>query len=285
MDSKSRFIPTLERARSGGLSLPDGEPFEQERWAGLLVIAGVLRRRTWKEDIWAHPDSVAQLGSGPPKSPEGFVAQSLATVESIGEAAPCIACSLSPGKRRCRVCNGTNFVRPRGQREHVRCSCTLGYVPCPTCTGKTLTHRITLRFYEDTPAGMRELWIPSHLPMYAPLFGLEGAMEAAIDVHLAPPEELRCHDLTGRAGGSAYRGGSRVVRPTFEGHDFGDTIDRALESLKALGGGFAVSRYEILAYAWPILRLRYKNPKDSAAPFEVALFCDRLGEVRMFRRG
>lgn len=284
MDSTSRFIPTLARARQAGLPLPDGEPFEQEKWSGLFVIAAVLRRRSWKEDIYATEEAVARLGSGPPAPPETFAAQSAAAVESIGEVTPCVACSLSPGKRRCRVCNGTSFVREPRQKAPVRCSCTMGYVPCPNCFGKASTHRITLRYYEDTPAMMRELWIPSHLPCYPPLFGLEGAMEEAVVLAQEPPEELRCHDLTGRVGGSAYRGGTKQVRPSFEGHDFGDTIDRALEQLKALGGGFQVSRYEVRAYAWPLLRLRYQNPKDPASPLEAALYCDRLGGVRVFRK-
>ena len=171
-----------------------------------------MRRRSWKDDIWAPPESVAHLERGAPPAPETFAGGTYATVESVGEAVTCMACSLSPGKRRCRVCNGTGFVKQIGKPAPVRCSCDKGYVPCPTCGGKASANRITLRYYEDTPVMMREFWVPSHLPCHAPLFGLERAMEESIDLSKEPPEELRCHDLTGRVGGSAYRGGTRVAR-------------------------------------------------------------------------
>lgn len=282
MDSTSRFVPTLDFARRAGVSLPPGEPFEQEKWAGLFVIAVVMRRRTWKDEIWAQPAAVAGLPRGAPPAPESFAGNTAATVESIGETLPCMACSLTPGKRRCRVCNGQGTLLSRG--VPVACTCDKGYVQCPSCLGQTSTSRITLRYYEDTPASLRELWIPSHLPCYAPLFGLESAMEKAIDLTLPPPEELRCHDLTGRVGGSAYRGGERQVRPHFFGHDFGDTIDRALEQLKKLGGGYHVARYDIRAYAWPLLRLRWRNPANEAVPKEIALFFDRAGALQVFDR-
>lgn len=282
MERQSRFIPTLAAARQAGLDLPAGEPIEQEKWAALFIIAALLRRRSWKEDVWAHPDVVAGLARGAPPAAPGLAGASYTTLENIGESAGCVACSLTPGRRKCRVCNGISFVTPRGGGTPTRCSCTMGYVTCPNCNGKGTASRITLRYYEDTPVVMRELWLPSHLPCYPPLFGLERAMETTIDLSRDPPEELRCHDLTGRVGGSAYRGGQRVVRPTFEGHDFGDTIDLALEKLKALGGGYQVSRYEIRAYAWPLLRLRYANPADPSKPREIALYCDREGGIQLF---
>jgi hypothetical protein len=285
-DPATRFLPTLEQARAKGLPLPAGEPFEQEKWAALFVIATVLRRRSWREEMASHPDNVAALGRGMPPAPEAFVGGTYATLESIGEPTPCLACSLTPGRRKCRVCNGLNFVQLVGSDKPVRCSCTMGYVPCPTCRGQATTNRVVLRYYEDTPATMRELYLPSHLPCYAPLFHLESAMEEGANMSAEPPEELRCHDLTGQVGGSAYRGGSRTVRPTFHGHDFGDTIDRAREQLRALRGGFHVARYEVRAYAWPLLRLRYAperpSAKEIARPREVALFFNRFGDLKVF---
>ncbi len=289
MDPTTPLLPTLERAKAAGLPLPDGEPLEQEKWAALFVIATVLRRRSWKEEIVSHPDNLAQLGQGMPPVPEAFVGGTYTTVEGVGAAEACLACSLTPGRRKCRVCNGVNFVQSGGYDTMVRCSCTMGYVPCPTCRGQATTNRVTLRYYEDTPATMRELYLPSHLPCYAPLFGLEGAMERSVNLAVDPPEELRCHDLTGQVGGSAYRGGTRTVRPSFHGHDFGDTIDHAREQLRALRGGFHIARYEVRAYAWPLLRVRYAPERPSAKELarlrEVAIFFDRRGELAVFGSG
>ncbi len=286
MDSTTRLSPTLEHARAKNLPLPAGEPLEQEKWAGLFVIATVLRRRSWREQIASHPDNVAALGHGMPVTPEAFVGGTYATLESMGDPMACLSCSLSPGRRKCRVCSGVNFVQTAPGSPPVRCSCTMGYVPCPTCRGQGTTNSVVLRYYEDTLATMREFYLPSHLPCYAPLFGLESAMEGSVNLGVDPPEELRMHDLTGQVGGSAYRGGTKTVRPTFNGHDFGDTIDRAVEQLRALRGGFHVARYEVRAYAWPLLRLRYAperpSAKEIARPREVALYFDRFGEMRVF---
>ena len=59
-------------------------------------------------------------------------------------------------------------------------------------------------------------------------------------------------------------------------------IERALESLKALGGGMQVLHHDVRAYAWPLLRLSYPNPKQPARPRDVALYVDRTGTMRAF---
>ena len=277
--STSRFVPTLAAARAAGLPLPPGEPIEQEKWSALVVIAAALRRRTWKEWITSHPANLGPIGTKPPP-PDDFVPKTQAVLEQLGIQMPCAACLYSPGKRRCRVCNGSGFYRTAGAGRLVPCSCEKGYVPCPTCRGTQVTHHMEVRFFEDTPAVMRELYLPSHLPCYPGLFKLESAMEEAASMEQLPPEELRCHDLTGKIGGSAYRGGSRVERPHFEGHDFGDTIDRALDQLKAFQGGFQIMRYEVRAYAWPLLRLRYEG-RVLGTPIEAALFYNRNGVLLM----
>ena len=282
IDSTSRFVPTLKAARIAQLPLPDGEPFEQEKWSALFVLAAVMRRRTWREQMITHPKNLGPIGSTPPP-PEGFTQTTQAVIESMGERGICLACTMSPGLRRCRVCMGRGSYELYGQGTTMQCSCGSGFVPCPSCLGEKVTHRMLVRFYEDTPASMREFLIPSHLPCYPGLFRLESAMEAVVGMEVPPPEELRCHDLSGQVGGSAYRGGSRVQRPTFEGHDFGDTIDRALEQVRALQGGFQITKYEIRANAWPILRLRYQNPADPAKPIETALFYSRSGELQLHR--
>lgn len=281
-DAAGRFVPTIERARKEGVELPDGEPFESERWAALFVLAAVVRRRSWKDRVYYHPRAAEQLGRGEPAAPSGFADATHMTVGSIQGTLPCPACVMTPGLRKCRVCAGSGTIYALAVRGPVACSCSKGYVACPTCLGEKTTALVDVRYHQDTVAIMREFWLPSHLPCYAPLFGLERAMEEAAQVELAPPEELRCHDLSGRTAGTAYRGGEKTVRPSFRGHDFGDTIDRALTALKALGGGYKVVLHDTRAYAWPVLRLRYANPREPERPVEVALYCDRDGGLRSF---
>ncbi len=281
LDAPNPFVPSLERARAAGLPLPPGEPTAQERWSALVVLATILRRRSWKDEIYQHPSNVAHLPRGTPPEPKGFAAATHVVVEDIAASGGCPDCAATPGLRDCRVCKGTGAVLAGGATA--RCSCGgSGKIPCPTCKRIGTISRIALRYYEDEPRWMRELYLPSHLPCHAPLFHLEAAMEQCADLSLDPPEELRCHDLTGRTAGTTYRGGERVVRPTFHGHDFGDTIDRALEAIRALGAGGKTLGYDIRAYAWPLLRLQYPGPKAGAGPLEIVLYLDRDRGMRIY---
>lgn len=277
-DPAARFLPTLERARAQQLPLPPGEPVAQERWSALVVIASIMRRTTWTEVVTQHPDHVAHVGRGTPAPPTTFTPARWIAVQGMTALFACLTCGQSPGLRTCRVCYGVGRIGSNGPR----CSCAAGAVPCTTCRGHRQVARIALRYFDDSPKIMRELFLPSHLPCHAPLFRLESAMEENVHLGLEPPEELRCHDLTGRKGGSAYRGGERIERPTFHGHDFGDTIERALASMKAIGVGSQVVHHEVRAYAWPLLRLTYANEKDPAQPREVAVYPDRNGGLCLF---
>jgi len=280
-DPTARFLPTLQRARAAELPLPPGEPRAQERWAALFVIATILRRKTWTEERLEHPSRIAHIGRGAPAVPEGFAPGSWITIE--GEPRPgirCPDCMASPGWRNCRICHGTRTIESGSHT--LQCSCGVGRVACPMCLANATVSSVVFRYFEDQPRSMRELVMPSHLRCYAGLFRLEASMEGAACFGLEPPEELRCHDLSGRKGGSAYRGGERITRPTFHGHDYGDAIDGSLAAMKALAGGGSVVRYEVRAYAWPLLRLTYENSKDPAQPREFAVYPDRTGKLCLF---
>ncbi|MCC6527524.1 MAG: hypothetical protein IT373_33060, partial [Polyangiaceae bacterium] len=56
------LLPSVELARARGLALPDGDPFEVERLAALVVDARLLRRTGWSEQKWLSPDDVKGLG-------------------------------------------------------------------------------------------------------------------------------------------------------------------------------------------------------------------------------
>jgi hypothetical protein len=108
------------------------------------------------------------------------------------------------------------------------------------------------------------------------LFSFESAFERTIGLDVMPPEGLRCHDLSDRVSGTAYRGGNKKQKPEFRGHDFSDTIDKALAGLAQLTAGAAVPLYDIRAYAWPILWLRYGSTDD------IAVFTNREGSLQAF---
>jgi hypothetical protein len=268
----SLYLPTVERARTLFGDLPSGEPREIERLTMLVLHAALIRRTSFTDTTVSAP---ASLERGEPPAPIDFEQRHHVRLdENLGGEGPCMACGEKPGQRRCRVCLG----RGKLFDGKTACSCKSGWVKCPTCGGTARTSIVKLRYYTDAPVLVTEAYMPSHVGHVPSLFRLESTMEEDIQFRNPMPEDLRCHDLTGRVEGSAYRGGGRVVRPEFHGHDFGDTIDKALAGLTAVGAGASVVRYDVRAYAWPFLKLSWSFEDP------IAIYADRTGALKVFGR-
>jgi hypothetical protein len=270
-EAADKCLPTLERALSEGLDVPMIEPPAQHRLAMLVVHAVVQRRTSWAEETLRGQVMVSDLESGPPPVPDRFEPRHWVRLDADFGGETCKACVEMPGRKRCRICNG------QGQLFNgaFPCSCQNGSVACPSCEGTTISKRVRVRYYTDTPASLYEAYLPAQIACEPSLFHLKSTIDHLVHIQTELPEELRCHDLSGRVAGTAYRGGERKVRPDFHGHDFGDTIEKALGALAALGGGATVIRYDIRAYAWPLLWLRYPDR-------EVVVYPDREGKMRSF---
>ncbi len=266
------YLPTPERASNEGLELPAGEPRMQRRLVLLVVRAAVMRRFSWTEDS-ARFRNLPDLEPGVPPIPTDFEARHYMRLDSELSEQQCRTCFDSPGRMRCRVCGGAGKLF--GGKH--RCSCDKGFVACPTCGGAAIHTRVRVRYFSDDPALVHEAYVPGEVASVPALFGVERAIEDDAALLGDLPEALRCHDLSGRVGGSAYRGGTRTVRPTFHGHDFGDTIDQALAGLQKLSAGAQILRYDIRAYAWPIVWLRYPTQQ------EIVLYVDQRGTLKAFR--
>lgn len=267
------YLPTLDKLRRMQKlddDLPQNEPDEVERLTMLVVQAALIRRTSWTEEVSNAP---GYLERGEPPPPVDDEPRHHVRIDERLSGGACLACTERRGFRKCRVCGG----RGRILNDNYLCSCTAGWIPCATCGGKGETDRVRLRYYSDTPAFLNEAYMPRHVAQNPSLFRLETTMEENLGLHLTPPEELRCHDLTGEVAGSAYRGGQKIVRPHFHGHDFGDTIDQALAGLAAAGAGATVARYQVRAYAWPFLRLRWFGHPT------LVMYMDRRGFPQLFR--
>jgi hypothetical protein len=267
------YLPTIEKLRSASYvdaEIPSVNPAQTECLALLVVHAALVRRTSWTEEVSTAP---GYLQRGEPPSPNDYEVRHHVRIDERLGGVACLACTERPGFRRCRVCGG----RGRILNDNWLCSCTAGWITCSSCGGEQKSERVRLRYYSDTPAFLVEAYMPMHIAQKPSLFRLESVMEEDLLLKSALPEELRCHDLTGEVVGTAYRGGQRTVRPTFHGHDFGDTIDQALAGLSAVGAGANVVRYQIHAYAWPFLRLRWEDHP------ELVTYIDRQGSVRVFQ--
>lgn len=136
---------------------------------------------------------------------------------------------------------------------------------------------------------MSEIYVPRAMRTMAALHGFESAFESAITtIGKAPPDCLRCHDLRPRRTGGGYRAAQETREPDFHGHRFSDTIAQAEEDLQQffLGEQKAarqresdIRSYDVLAWAWPLLWLRYTGGSAT----EVVLYVDGSGQRAVFR--
>lgn len=267
------YLPTLDKLRAATTideEIPSAQPVEVEPLAMLVVQAALVRRTSWTEEVVNAP---GHLQRGEPPAPADDEARHHVRIDERLGGGACAACFERPGYRKCRICGGRGKI----MNDKQFCSCRNGWVQCPTCGGTARSERVRLRYYSDTPAYLNEAYMPRHISQTPSLFKLESFMENDLNLIRTPPEELRCHDLTGEVAGTAYRGGQRKIRPQFHGHDFGDTIDQALAGLNAAGAGANVMRYQVRAYAWPFLRLRWEDEGDWVT------YINRIGQVCVFK--
>lgn len=267
------YLPTIEKLRRApwfNFEVPSSEPEEVERLTMLVVQAALIRRTSWTEEVTSASPTLLRVE---PPIPNDYEPRHHVRIDQMLGGGTCTACLERPGMRKCRVCGG----RGRIMNDNYLCSCNSGWVQCPTCGGKAQTERVVLRYYSDNPAFLNEAYMPTHVSQNPAFFRLESFLETKLSLQQTPPEELRCHDLTGEVAGTAYRGGHKIVRPTFHGHDFGDTIDRARAGLSALGAGAKVVLYQVRAYAWPFMRVRWAGFPDWIT------YVDRGGSLSVFQ--
>jgi hypothetical protein len=250
------------------------------RVAGLVVFAAMMRRQRWEDEVELGQAAAARIERGEPPAPLGQEFQSYLRLAEVLGASACTMCPGRPGSARCRVCNGTQLVSVgNGPLQVQRCSCGSGLVTCPKCGGTGQAVRARVHYIRDCPLSMHEIYVPPEMSFAPGLFSFESAFEKVVHT-VTPPECLRCHDLRPRAvSTTAYRGGGRIVLPDFRGHEFAGTIEKAVAALEALSSGGRIVAQTVLAYAWPLLWLRYG---DESPEKEVVLFASPEGVLQVF---
>jgi len=250
------------------LDLPDGEPREVHRVAGLLVIATALFRSSWAEEI-----DMSAARAGAMRREEPNPGETVATGDAV--------LLDTVNARRCMLCGGTGISSAAGFRHvdgFVIAACGEG--PCADCdaTGELVTAKV--KVVSDQQTALRDLFIPTELHDAPGMLSVERIIDGVIPPR--PNEAFRCHDLRKVAEVSAYRGAQKQQDPTFFGWSFRDTIELGSNAVDTflLGKG-RVMHCDIRAYAWPLLWLRYERP--SLRTVEVAIFKDTQGATRCIR--
>lgn len=116
--------------------------------------------------------------------------------------------------------------------------------------------RCRVDHYHDRPVTLNDVYTPQELTTVSSLSRLDAALdEVAVGAKI--PEALRCHDLTPKAQGGAYRAASEAKVPDFHGYAFGSAFEDAKRAVEKVLVRGAVVQGEVVVYAWPLLWLRY----------------------------
>lgn len=266
------FLPSLEKARAGGLvvttrvfslgyrevDLISEEPTQARKLAAVSIDATVLHRDGWEQVRELSEGLVAKLPLGEPPPPATFETKSYHVVREVLDATPraCTMCGVRPGFELCGACNGRGYVfRAPDTSSSAFEACAAcekaGYVKCSVCDGSKRVVRARLRYIDDRLDVLRTTYVPSMTPR------IDRALDEAFEAWVDPPECLR-FDPAAREAGGPYRGG-QTRAPTFHGHDFGDALERAMRATNGLAGNGEELRREVKTFAWPILWLTYTS--------------------------
>lgn len=219
------FLPTLEAIRAVpelAAQLPEGEPSHVYGAAAIVVQIDGLRRDAWTDDVELSERLFADYPKGFPPAPDKSNAASYKVIDDESPAVrqQCMTCVLRPGFSPCTQCGGTGMVG-----EFAPCpSCVAGFSPCTTCDGARVSIRARIRYVNDTPVNLRQLFVPQ-LPKT-----IKSYVEHGIDPSAVWPEALR-FDPEPAMVGTAYRGAQAVREPDFHGFFFGDALGAATRSL------------------------------------------------------
>lgn len=248
-----RLLPSVEAATQAGVLPPHDVPLESRPLCALVVHARVLERSQWREEKVLRWRWAKRMGRGALPISGQPTSHFVTALEETFETIPCQKC------------------RARQLKQDA-------FAACPACGV-----RARILHTSDTISVMVETYLPRQISARPLMFGFEAMLARRTTPQgKPPPDALQCHDLKPRRVGGAYRAAKTTKKPTFHGHDFGNTIALATKAIELFFLGKEVSRYDIRAWAWPFIWLRYGSDDD---PVERALFVDRQGKLDVFVGG
>jgi hypothetical protein len=128
----------------------------------------------------------------------------------------------------------------------------------------------------DSVGTLSDVYVPTPLRTASGFLHVERRIEAVVPV--IPDLAFECADLRPVTEESAYRGARRQQDPEFYGFDFDDTIALAKRGTNdfMLGKGKLLT-WQIRAWGWPLLWLRWPGETPDAPPLEVVVIADAEG--------
>lgn len=135
-----------------------------------------------------------------------------------------------------------------------------------------------LDHYFDKRVRYENVVTPKEVTSRAGMAGLDEALDALF-VGRVLPEALRCHDLTPRSKGGAYRAAISKRDPDFHGHSFGKALNAAKRTVNGLLRRGQAMGGRIDVYAVPLLWLHYDEDQELR---NYVLFYDAAQKLHAF---
>lgn len=250
------YLPSLERVQANphlAATLPAAAPSHVYGAAAIVLQIDGLRREAWTDDVELSERLFAEYPKGFPPAPDRTRPASYKVIDDEVPAVRqrCMNCVLRPGFSPCVRCGGTGVIYEVGDSPLMtRCpDCHFGFSRCTTCEGTTVSVRARVRYVNDSPVNLRQLFVPE-LPKT-----IRSYVEGQISASLEWPEVLRFEPEPAMVG-TAYRGASAVREPDFHGFFFGDALMRTTGSIAQSTRDLVGS--EVRAYGVAILWLVYE---------------------------
>ena len=245
------YLPTLKTAKAAHLLPPGEQHSEMHKLCALVVLVRVLERKQWREDKIIRWRWARTMSRNAPPVPNKAASTFATTLQQTFETYWCTKCQ---------------------NRQKVNDK------PIEPCGGCGVRARVL--HTSDKFSTMYETYIPRSMSVVPEMFGFESMLERrTTPSHRLPPDALECPDLRPQQTGGAYRTARSKKAPTFHGYDFAGTIEMAQSQIERFFLGKDVARFDIRAWAWPLLWLRYDN---SITPEERVIFVDANQNVDAF---
>jgi hypothetical protein len=279
------LFPTFDAVRATLAARNAEPPFQPTRVfhvAAIVMQLDGIRREEWVDDVELSPKLFERFprGEAPPPGMAGPQQSTESSYRVLDDTKPfrpgrCMTCVLKPGSSPCPTCEGTG--KRTGDIEMACLACEgTGAITCPVCDGEQRTIACSVRYVNDRPVHVRQLFVPQVHGSLRPY------LTAAIDPAVIWPKEL-AFDPAPSLVASAYRGASAVrSADEFQGWYFGAARDAALAARQALLSSepSGLSRVEQRFFAIPVLWLIQEGQGIGVTDRHAAYFFDAVHELR-----
>lgn len=271
------LLPTYDDVRAATELVPlSSAPTHVFRVAAIVLQVDGVRREEWTDDAELSPALFARFprtAAPPPDPAPPWTAKSYRVLD---EAKPprttrCLSCAVTPGFALCPRCGGRRAFPDDGSDVCLACDGS-GRTKCPTCDGEREVVSFTVRYVDDRPHRVRQLFVPQvHDSLRSELAG-------AILADARWDEEL-AFDPAPAFVASAYRGATAVrAADAFHGHYFGNALDAALAARDSSTTGVVSFRQRF--FAIPILWLVQAGEAGEVRDRHSAYFYDSARRLR-----